>query len=131
MSRETTRTLSPPPSSAAYEPGEATTDVRAERGLRVAGRDQTVLSGMLGVHVVECMCSHQIAKLAAHALECTFWALARPRGVLVESSQARDLATALGRRPRPLGMHLAPVHPPRLAPTPVARYTCSSLTFYK
>ena len=82
MSRETTRTLSPPPSSAAYEPGEATTDVRAERGLRVAGRDQTVLSGMLGVHVVECMCSHQIAKLAAHALECTFWALARPRGVL-------------------------------------------------
>ena len=41
-------------------------------------------------------------------LESTFRALARQRGVLVQSSRASDTATVLESRPRPLSVHIAP-----------------------
>ena len=95
-------------------------DVRAERCLkrcRRVGRDQTALGGVLGVHVVDFTWFLPNRETDRPRLESTVRVLARQRGVVVRSSQAGDLATVLGRRPRPLGVCVAPSHPLRLALT--------------
>ena len=71
---------------------------------------------MLGVHVVDFTSFLPNRETDRPRLESTVRALARQRGVVVRSSPARDLATVLGRRPRPLGVRVAPSHPLRLAP---------------
>ena len=90
-------------------------DVRAERCRRVR-RDQAALGGVLGVHVVDFTWFLPNRETDRPRLESTVRVLARQRGLVVRSSPARDLATVLGRRPRPLGMRVAPSHPVRLAP---------------
>jgi hypothetical protein len=90
-------------------------DVHAERCRRV-GRDQAALGGVLGVHVVDFTSFLPNRETGRPRLESTVRVLARQRGGVVRSSPARDLATVLGRRPRPLGVRVAPSHPLRLAP---------------
>ena len=89
--------------------------MHAERCRRV-GRDQAALGGVLGVHVVDFTWFLPNRETDRPRLESTVRALARQRGGVVRSSPARDLATVLGRRPRPLGVRVAPSHPLRLAP---------------
>ena len=88
--------------------------MRAERCRRV-GRDQTALGGVLGVHVVDFTWFLPNRETDRPRLESTVRVLARQRGVVVRSSPACDLATVLGRRPRPLGVRVTPPHPLRLA----------------
>ena len=80
--------------------------MHAERCLRV-GRDQALLESVLGSHVADFPFFSLIRETSRPRLESTILALARPREVLVQSSATRDLALALGHRPRPLGAHLA------------------------
>ena len=89
--------------------------MRAERCRRVR-RDQAALGGVLGVHVVDFTWFLPNRATDRPRLESTVRVLARQRGLVVRSSPARDLATVLGRRPRPLGVRVAPSHPLRLAP---------------
>ena len=89
--------------------------MHAERCRRV-GRDQAALGGVLGVHVVDFTSFLPNRETGRPRLESTVRVLARQRGGVVRSSPARDLATVLGRRPRPLGVRVAPSHPLRLAP---------------
>ena len=103
------------PSYARAVRGRRGDDVRAERCRRVR-RDQAALGGVLGVHVVDFTSFLPNRETDRPRLESTVRALARQRGVVVRSSPARDLATVLGRRPRPLGVRVAPSHPLRLAP---------------
>ena len=103
------------PSYARAVRGRRGDDVHAERCRRV-GRDQAALGGVLGVHVVDFTSFLPNRETDRPRLESTVRALARQRGVVVRSSPARDLATVLGRRPRPLGVRVAPSHPLRLAP---------------
>ena len=108
------RTLSPPPSSAPCEAGEATTCTLSDTDVLGVTRRPSVVCSASTLLILRG--SYQIAKLTAHALESTVRVLARQRGLVVRSSPARDLATVLGRRPRPLGMRVAISHPVRLAP---------------
>ena len=99
--------------------GRRCDDVHAERCRRV-GRDQAALGGMLGVHVVDFTSFLPNRETDRPRLESTVRALARQRGGVVRSSPARDLATVLGRRPRPLGVRVAP--PIRSGSRPRARH---------
>ena len=81
-------------------------DVHAERCLR-AGHDLMVLRSVLGSHVTDFPFFSLIRETGRSRLESTILALARPREVLVQSSATRDLALALGHRPRALGARLA------------------------
>ena len=102
------RTPTPPTSSAAREPGEVATcepsvaywvgGVRRSFGAYPA-RTSPILSSF-----------DQIVKLAAYDSKVRFGAVARQHGFLVRSSPARDLATVLGRRHRPLGVRVPPSH---------------------
>ena len=80
-------------------------DVHAERRPQ-AGRDQALLRAVLGSHVADFPFFALIRETSRPRLESTILAIARPREVLVQSSATRDLALALGHRPRPLGAHL-------------------------
>ena len=82
-------------------------DVHAERCLW-GGRDQAPLRSVLGSHVVDFSFFSLIRETGRPRLESTIRAIARQRGVLVQSSRASDLATNLEGRPRPLGMHIVP-----------------------
>ena len=88
--------------------------MHAERCLR-AGRDPTVLRSVLGFHVVDFPFFLPNGETRHPRLERVVRVLARQRGVLVQSSPTCDLATVLGRRPRPLGVRVTPPHPLRLA----------------
>ena len=81
-------------------------DVRAERCLWV-GRNQALLGSVLDSHVADFPFFSLIRETSRPRLESTILALARPRDVLVQSSATRDLALALGHRPRPLGARVA------------------------
>ena len=72
-----------------------------------AARDQTALWSVLSSHVADFPFFSLIRETGRSPLESTILALARPREVLVQSSATRDLALALGHRPRPLGARLA------------------------
>ena len=80
--------------------------MRAERRPRV-GRGQGLLRSVIGSHVTDFPFFSLIRETGRSRLESTILALARPREVLVQSSATRDLALALGHRPRPLGARLA------------------------
>ena len=80
-------------------------DVRAERCPRVR-RDQTALWSVLCLHIANFPMFSPIRETTHPRLRTRFFALARPRDVLVQSSATRDLATAPGHRPQPLGAHL-------------------------
>ena len=102
-------------------------DVHAERCPRV-GRDPTLLRSVLGFHVVDFPFVLPNRETTRSRLERAVRVLAHQRGVLVQSSLARDPATALGRRPRPLGVRVTPSHPLRLAPR--AQRLAAPVTFY-
>jgi hypothetical protein len=70
----------------------------ASRHGRSSGRS------VLGVHVVDFPFFLPNRETSRPRLKSTIRALARQRGVLVQSSRACDFATVLGRRPRPLGV---------------------------
>ena len=80
--------------------------MHAERCL-LGGRDQALLRSVLGSHVADFPFFSLIRETSRPRLRTRFLALARPRDVLVQSSATRDLALALGHRPRPLGARLA------------------------
>ena len=89
--------------------------MHAERCPRV-GRDPTLPRSVLGFHVVDFPFFLPNGETRRPRLERAVRVLAHQRGVLVQSSRASDLATALGRRPRPLGVRVTPPHPLLLAP---------------
>ena len=80
--------------------------MHAERCPRV-GREQALLRSVLGSHVADFPFFSPIRETSRPRLASTILALARPRDVLVQSSATRDLALALGHRPRPLGARVA------------------------
>ena len=82
-------------------------DVHAERDTATgSGRAQALLRSVLGSHVVDFSFFSPNRETGPSRLKSTIRAVARQRGVLVQSSHAGDLAMGLGRRPRPLGMHM-------------------------
>ena len=115
-------TVSLPTSGAPCEPGEATTcTLSVAYGLGATRRASGACSARTSpiFHSFD-----QILKLAGSS--SPIQALARQRGVVVRSSHVCDLDTALGRRPRPLGMHLAP---PKFAPGVAPRGNATPAAF--